>query len=109
MFGGNNLLASISQPMLIPDNRFEKTLQSSRSYILIQGNRLGVFSLHVRQKSIDVNGQQRSAFDPCETAGEPSQKLGKQFPQLCDILNAHETAFRGFRVKRFDTRKVVSF
>ena len=43
----DDLLATISQHVFIPDNRFEEPLQCSRGDVLMQGDGFGVFALHV--------------------------------------------------------------
>jgi len=43
--------------------------------------------------------QQGSALRPRETASESCQKLDEQFAEFCDIINAHETTLRDFRVE----------
>lgn len=55
VFGGDDLLAAISQLLLIPDNGFEEALQRARGNILIQSNGFGVFTLHIGKQSAHIN------------------------------------------------------
>ncbi len=109
VFVGNHLLATISQLLFIPHDRFQKPLQSPRGHPLIQGNSLGVLPLDARQQTSHVDLQQLAASGPGEAICETRQKPGKHSSEICDILNVHGTALRGFRVKQFDTRRVASF
>ena len=109
MLAGDHLLATISQLLFIPHNGFQKPLQGSRGYPLIHGNRLGVLPLNARQQPSHVDLQQLATSRPRKTTCETCQELGKHSSQFCDILDTHGTTFRGFRVRRLDTRKVVPF
>ena len=105
---GNHLLASISQLLLVPHNRFQEPLQCPRSHPLIQGDRLGVLPPDVRQQTLHVDLQQIATSRPGKTICETRQKSDKHSSEICDILNLHGAALRGFRVKRLDTRRVAS-
>ncbi len=87
-------------PRKLQANLTEKPLQGSRCDALLQRDRFGVFSLQARKQSANVNEQQHPTFGTSETIRATSEKLAKQFPQLCDILDRHETVFRGFSVKQ---------
>lgn len=100
LFGGDDGLATIAEFLFIPDDGFKKPLQCPGCDALLECNRFGVFSLHARKQTANVNGQETTAFEASKTIREPSEKLTEQFAQLCDILNQHETAFRGFVVKQ---------
>jgi hypothetical protein len=100
VFGGDYLLATITKFLFIPDDRFEKPLQGSRCDSLLQSDRFGVFSLHAGKQPANVNEQQQPTFGTSETVRETSEKLAEQFAQLCDIIDRHEAAFRGFVVKQ---------
>src|SRR5690606_13645160 len=95
--------------LFIPCNRLEKSLQRSGGDVLIQRDRLDVLPSHLREQASHVSQQQRPTFATREAPGETRQKLAEQFAELCDILDAHETALRGFPGKLFSTRRVVSF
>jgi len=109
MLAGDHLLATISQLLFIPHNGFQKPLQGSRGHTLPHRNRLGVLTLNARQQTSHVDLQQLAASRPGKAICKTRQKLGKHSSQFCDILDTHGTTFRGFRVKRLDTRRVVSF
>jgi hypothetical protein len=68
---------------------------------LIQGDRFGVLSLDAREQSTNVDEQEQPTFDTGKTIRKTNEKLAKQFPQQCDILDGHETTFRGFVVKQY--------
>jgi hypothetical protein len=87
VIGGHDLLAAVSQFLFLPNDGLKEPLQSSGCDVLIQRDRFDVLSLHVREQPPHVCIQQCTPLRPSETAGEASQKLGEQFPQLCDILN----------------------
>jgi hypothetical protein len=106
---GNHLLATISQLLFIPHDRFQKPLQRPRGHPLIQGNGLRILTMHARQQTTYIDLQQIAARRPGKATCETRQKLGKHSSEICDILNIHGATFRGFRVKQIDTRKVVSF
>lgn len=100
VLASNDRLTSITEFLFIPDDGFEKTLQGPRRNALQQGHRFGVLSLHAREQSSNINEQQSTAFGASEAVMKTGEKLTKQFTQLCDILDRHETAFRGFVVKQ---------
>jgi len=82
MFGSDDLLAAISQHLLVPDNRFEKTLQRASCDILLQCDRFRILALHVEEESSDINFEQCSAGWPSKTICKSNQKLTEQFAQL---------------------------
>src|SRR5690606_11512946 len=92
VLGRHDLLASIPQLLFIPRNRLEKSLQRSGGDVLIQRDRLDVLPTHLREQASHVSQQQRPTFTTREAPGETRQKLAEQFAELCDILDAHETA-----------------
>ena len=65
---GNHLLASISQLLLVPHNRFQEPLQCSWGHSLIQGDRLGVLPPDVRQETSHVDLQQIATSRPKQSA-----------------------------------------
>ena len=100
MFAGDDRLTAITKLLFIPNDGFEKTLQSSWSHALLEGDRFGVFSLHAREQSSNIDEQQSTTFGASEAVMKTGEKLTEQFAQLCDILDQHGAAFRGFDVKQ---------
>jgi len=45
-------------------------------------------------------GQRHSYLTPYPVSMKTGEKLTEQFAQLCDIIDRHGTAFRGFVVKQ---------
>lgn len=109
ILGGDHSLATSKQPLFIPNDGFQESLQRSGGDALVECNRFGVLSWDIRNQSTDIDGEQASPRRTRETFGKKNQKLGKQFSERCDILKRHGTALRGFRVKCLSTRRVVSF
>jgi len=70
VFGGHDLLALVSQQLLIPNNGFQKPLQRARCHVLIQSNRFGILTLHVRQQPLHVDQQQGSPSRSSKTTGK---------------------------------------
>jgi hypothetical protein len=101
MFCGDNLLASISQLLLIPDDTLQKSLERTWRNIAIQSDRFRVLALYAGEQPLNVNPQQFSTGWPSKTICKLSQKPGEQFAKLCDILYRHGATFRGFLVKLF--------
>jgi hypothetical protein len=100
VLAGHQLLAAVAEPLLVPGDGLQKTLQCPRRNLLIQRHRLDILSLHVAEQSADIDCQQSPARRTTKATCEQRQKLGKQFSQCCDILNRHRTTLRGFRVKQ---------
>jgi hypothetical protein len=109
MIAGDDPLALVTHPLFIPHDRFEEPLERSGRDPLIECHRFGIFSLDIAEQSPHIDCQQLPPFDTCKTVREIQQKPAKQFSKRCDILELHETTFRGFCVKRLFTRRVVSF
>jgi hypothetical protein len=109
MFCGDNLLASISQLLYIPDDTLQKSLERTWGNIAIQSDRFRVFALYAGEQPLNVNPQQFSTGRSSKTICKLSQKPGEQFAELCDTPYSHGATFRGFLVKLFSTRRVVSF
>lgn len=109
VFRGNNLLAAISEYLLVPDHGFEKPLQRPRSHAPVQCNGSRILPLHVREESPHIDTQQRPTCWSSKTICKTDQKLSEQFAQLCDIFHRHGATFRGFLVRLLCTRRVVSF
>lgn len=100
MLASNDRLASVTEFLFIPDDGLKKTLQGPRRNSLLQGDRFGVLPLHAREQSSNINKQQSTAFGASEAVMKTGEKLTEQFAQLCDIMDRHGTAFRGFVVKQ---------
>ena len=100
MIAGDDPLALVTRPLFIPHDGLEEPLECSRRDSLIECHRFGVFSLDIRKQPPHINCQQLPSFGACKTIREIQQKPGKQFSEQCDILELHETTFRGFCVKR---------
>jgi hypothetical protein len=109
VFAGHQLLAAVAEPLLVPGDGLQKTLQCPRRNLLIQRDRLDILPLHVAEQSADIDCQQSPARRAAKATCEQRQKLGEQFSERCDILKRHGTTLRGFRVKLKSTRRVVSF
>jgi len=60
MFCGDNLLASISQQLLIPDDTLQKSLERTWRNIAIQSDRFRVLALYAGEQPLNVNPQQFS-------------------------------------------------
>ena len=100
VLASNDRLTPVTEFLFVPDDGFKKTLLGPRRNALLQGDRFGVLWLHVREQSSHINEQQSAAFDACEAVLKKGEKLTEQFAQLCNILDRHGTAFRGFVVKQ---------
>lgn len=100
MLGGHQLLAAVAEPLFVPPDRFEKSLQRPGSHPLSQRQRLHVLALHVAEQPADVNGQEQPASRTAKAVGKQTQQLGQQFSERCDILKRHGTTLRGFLGKR---------
>ncbi len=100
MLGGYQLLAAIAEPLFVPPDRLEKSLQGAGRHPLSQRHRLDILALHVAQQPANVNRQQQPASRPAKAVGEQTQKLAQQFSKRCDILEQHGTTLRGFPRKQ---------
>ena len=109
MFCGNNLLASISQLLLIPDDTFQESLKRTWRDIAIQSDSFRVLALYAGEQPLNIHLQQFSPGWPSKTICKLNQKPGEQFAELCDILRRYGATFRGFLVKFVSTRRVVTF
>lgn len=87
VFLGNDSLTPISHFFFIPNDRFEEPLKGSRSNLLVQRDCFDVFALHVREQTANVSPEQAATLATGKAASKPGQKLGKQFSELCDILD----------------------
>lgn len=57
MFASDDLLATVPQPLFIPNDRLQEPLQRSGSHPLVQGDRFGVLSLDIRKQPTNIDGQ----------------------------------------------------
>jgi len=99
MLGGHQLLAAVAEPLFVPADGFEKSLQGAGRHPLSQGERLDILALHVAEQPTNVNREQPPASGPAKAVGKQNQKLAQQFSQRCDILKRHRATLRGFLVK----------
>ena len=95
MLGGHQLLAAVAEPLFVPPDRFQKSLERPGSHPLSQRDRLDILALDVAQQPADVNCQQQPASRPAKAVGKQTRKLGQQFSERCDILKRHGTTLRG--------------
>jgi hypothetical protein len=58
VLGGHQLLAAVAEPLFVPPDRFEKSLERPGSHPLSQGDRLDILALHAAEQPADVNCQQ---------------------------------------------------
>jgi len=49
LLGGDKFLAAVAQTFFVPLDRFEESLERSRRYVLIQGNRFDVLPLNLAE------------------------------------------------------------
>lgn len=100
MLGGHQLLAAVTQPLFVPPDGFEKTLERAGRHALSQRERLDILALHIAEQPANVNRQQQPASGTAKAVGKQTQKLGQQFSKRCDILERHGTTLRGFPGKQ---------
>ena len=100
MLGGHDLLAGVAEPLFVPADGFEKSLQGAGRHPLSQRQRLDILALHVAEQPANVNRQKQPASGPAKAVGKQTQKLGQQFSKRCDILKRHGTTLRGFPGKQ---------
>lgn len=62
VLGGDDVLAVVSQFLFVPGDRFEESLERTRSDALIDRNRFGVLPLNARQQPADIGSQQPASF-----------------------------------------------
>lgn len=97
--GSDDLLTTVEQQLLIPDHRFEKSLERSRSHVLPQRDGFDILARDIRQQSAYIDQQQSSPLWTNKTTGKPSQKLTEQFAELGNIVERHRATFRGFHME----------
>jgi hypothetical protein len=100
MLGGHQLLAAVAEPLLVPPDGLQKSLERADGHALSQRERLDILALHVAEQPANVNRQQQPASGPAKAVGKQTQKLGQQFSKRCDILKRHGTTLRGFPRKQ---------
>jgi len=100
MLGGHQLLAAVAEPLFVPADGFEKSLERADGHALSQRERLDILALHVAEQPADVNRQEQPASGPAKAVGKQTQKLGQQFSKRRDILKRHGTTLRGFPRKQ---------
>lgn len=96
MLGGHQLLAAVAEPLFVPADGFEKSLERADGHALSQRKRLDILALHVAEQPANVNRQKQPASGSAKAVGKQTQKLGQQFSKRCDILKRHGTTLRGF-------------
>ena len=82
---GHDLLASISQLLLIPLDGFEKALQRPRRRVSLQRDGLGGFAVQIGQLSFNIDSQQPSPDAPAKAVCKQRQKQ-TQLPSQCPNL-----------------------
>lgn len=100
MLGGHQLLAAVAEPLFVPADGFEESLERADGHALSQRERLDILALHVAEQTANVNRQKQPASGPAKAVGKQTQKLGQQFSKRCDILKRHGTTLRGFPRKQ---------
>lgn len=103
MLGCHQLLAAVAEPLFVPPDRFEKSLERAGSNPQSQRDRLHILTLHAAEQPANISRQEQPASGPAKAVGKQTQKLGQQFSERCDILKRHGTTLRGFLRKRNHT------
>jgi hypothetical protein len=100
MLRGHQLLAAVAEPLFVPADGFEKSLERPDRHPLSQRHCLDILALHMAEQTANINRQQQPASGPAKAVGEQTQKLAQQFSKRCDILKRHGTTLRGFPGKQ---------
>jgi len=67
---GHDRLASVTQLLLVPPDRFEETLQRPRRGAELQANGLGRLAVQIGELSLDINPQPPSCIASPKTIGK---------------------------------------
>lgn len=86
VIASHDLLATVSQFLFIPLDRFQKALQRARRFAELQGDRLGRLAMHVGELTLNVNLQQGPRVAAAETIGEQRQKRSQLPSQPGNLL-----------------------
>jgi hypothetical protein len=70
MLGCHQLLAAVTEPLFVPSDRFEKSLERAGRNPQSQRDRLHVLALHVAEQPANINREQQPASGPAKAVGK---------------------------------------
>jgi hypothetical protein len=70
MLGCHQLLAAVAEPLFVPPDRFEKSLERAGRNPQSQRDRLHVLALDVAEQPANVNPQEQPASGPAKAVGK---------------------------------------
>jgi hypothetical protein len=70
MLSGHQLLAAVTEPLFVPSDRFEKSLERAGRNPQSQRDRLHVLALHVAEQPANINREQQPASGPAKAVGK---------------------------------------
>src|SRR6185312_4462681 len=89
VFGPDDLLDAIAQPIIVPLELAEELLQRAGRDSRLQGDRLDALLGKVGELSTNIHSQVSTGVLAGETVGEPTQEAFEFRFQLADLLSIH--------------------